>query len=357
MCTWACERWISAPLCRRCKPHFSQINLNSGQLRASEPAQMVNVLSIPRGVSCHVFWLSVDVDLSVERYHPLATHRARGGAKREPTSEPYAQSFPAAEDGEPGYAARRPQPFLQRAEETRQLRRPPELRPLGVVPAQPRQHRRQGDLLVLRLARGQIAFSDGGLGGIQAVFCQYPVDICFGKIQVSEEKFWNLQRDWKLRLMWLMLSHIFICIQVDNLRAKVADFGFARLFMVESDATHVSTQVKGTAGYLDPEYLRTYQLTVKSDVYSFGVLLVELAMKKFMKGNGLQTLDPNLQPSLATNFVVEKILELALLCLAPTKKSRPSMRRCAEILWTVRKDYREILSSNPHFPPSGQRNH
>ncbi|XP_065005318.1 calmodulin-binding receptor-like cytoplasmic kinase 2 [Musa acuminata AAA Group] len=164
----------------------------------------------------------------------------------------------------------------------------------------------------------------------------------------------------------------------DNLRAKVADFGFARLFMVESDATHVSTQVKGTAGYLDPEYLRTYQLTVKSDVYSFGVLLVELvsgrrpieprrelnerltanwAMKKFMKGSGIQTLDPNLQPSLATNFVVEKILELALLCLAPTKKSRPSMRRCAEILWTVRKDYREILSSDPHFPPSSQRNH
>uniref|UniRef100_A0A1D1XPD2 non-specific serine/threonine protein kinase n=1 Tax=Anthurium amnicola TaxID=1678845 RepID=A0A1D1XPD2_9ARAE len=154
----------------------------------------------------------------------------------------------------------------------------------------------------------------------------------------------------------------------ENLRAKVADFGFARLAPTDSDATHVSTQVKGTAGYLDPEYLRTYQLTEKSDVYSFGVLLVELmtgrrpiepkrelkerittkwAMTKFTEGNALKALDPNLTPTPSTNFAMEKVLELALQCLAPTRHSRPAMKRCAEILWSIRKDYREIFATEP----------
>lgn len=70
------------------------------------------------------------------------------------------------------------------------------------------------------------------------------------------------------------------------------------------------------------------------------------AMRKFTNGDAIVTLDPRLARSPANNFALEKIYELSLRCLAPHRKSRPSMRKCAEILWSIRKDYKEFSTSD-----------
>ncbi|XP_044952916.1 calmodulin-binding receptor-like cytoplasmic kinase 2 [Hordeum vulgare subsp. vulgare] len=157
-----------------------------------------------------------------------------------------------------------------------------------------------------------------------------------------------------------------------SLRAKVADFGFARLGAGglghgDGGARHVSTQVKGTAGYLDPEYLKTCQLTDRSDVYSFGVLLVEMvsgrrpiepkremkerltarwAMRKLVEGRAAEdVLDPCLLRTSAATTAVEAVLELAFRCMGPVRDERPSMDDCCRALWAVRKTYRDTMSA------------
>ncbi|CAM6048068.1 unnamed protein product [Sphagnum compactum] len=141
-----------------------------------------------------------------------------------------------------------------------------------------------------------------------------------------------------------------ILISSENV-AKVSDFGLSKL-IADLDKTHVTTAVKGTAGYLDPEYFTSQQLTEKSDVYSFGVVLMEILFaREPISGNYgpeaynltawarpiLQQLIPKgdysmLDPSLESHFnprSLEIVTSLAVRCTHHHGMKRPTM---AEVL-------------------------
>jgi serine/threonine protein kinase len=61
-----------------------------------------------------------------------------------------------------------------------------------------------------------------------------------------------------------------------NFEPKIIDFGMAKLLR-RSGSNQIISQVRGTVGYIAPEWLSGLPVTAKVDVYSYGVLLLELA--------------------------------------------------------------------------------
>ncbi|PSS31664.1 Wall-associated receptor kinase [Actinidia chinensis var. chinensis] len=140
----------------------------------------------------------------------------------------------------------------------------------------------------------------------------------------------------------------------DKFKAKVSDFGTSRSVAV--DQTHFTTQVKGTLGYLDPEFFQSSQFTEKSDVYSFGVVLVELLTGQ----KAISSTSSHESKSLATRFIrsieddrlfeildpkiikvgrkeeMVAVAQLAQRCLNLKGKKRPFMREVAVVLERIR---------------------
>ncbi|KAF5755915.1 putative protein kinase RLK-Pelle-SD-2b family [Helianthus annuus] len=136
-----------------------------------------------------------------------------------------------------------------------------------------------------------------------------------------------------------------------DLCPKVADFGLAKL--VGRDFSRVLTTMRGTRGYLAPEWLSGVAITTKADVYSYGMMMFEFisgarnsehgenGKKKFFPmevanvlidgGDILTLLDPRLDGEASVEELT-KLSKVACWCIQDDEENRPSMSQVEQIL-------------------------
>ncbi|XP_042373043.1 probable serine/threonine-protein kinase PBL11 isoform X1 [Zingiber officinale] len=121
-------------------------------------------------------------------------------------------------------------------------------------------------------------------------------------------------------------------------------------------ATEVSTQLMGTAGYVDPEYAMTGHLDAKADVYAFGIVMLQLlsGLKVFDRSRPRhkqhlvsyasdfiyveRRLHKFMDPKLGGEYKSKHAFELAKLCGSCTSNSgnsRPDMKTVLEVLESI----------------------
>ncbi|MQM08932.1 hypothetical protein Taro_041792 [Colocasia esculenta] len=156
----------------------------------------------------------------------------------------------------------------------------------------------------------------------------------------------------------------------DKFNAKISDFGLAKL--IDRDQSHVETRMRGTRGYLAPEWLSS-KITEKVDVYSFGVvvleiisgrrnldlsrpeedtMLVSLLREKAENNEQLELVDECIKKTNAHVQEVLKMIKIATWCLQD-QNNRPSMSTVVKTLEgvvEVRSNYMDdIMLWSPPF--------
>ncbi|KAL6896795.1 hypothetical protein ACP4OV_007367 [Aristida adscensionis] len=131
--------------------------------------------------------------------------------------------------------------------------------------------------------------------------------------------------------------------------AKVADFGLAKL--MDRNYSRVLTTMRGTIGYLAPEWIRGLPITPKADVYSYGMMLFEIisgrrntevmenrtityfpvwAAVEMSKGDISKIMDHRLHD---VNFEeLERTCKVACWCIQDNEAHRPTMGQIVQIL-------------------------
>ncbi|XP_062188405.1 G-type lectin S-receptor-like serine/threonine-protein kinase At2g19130 isoform X2 [Phragmites australis] len=130
---------------------------------------------------------------------------------------------------------------------------------------------------------------------------------------------------------------------------KVADFGLAKL--MDRNYSRALTTMRGTIGYLAPEWIGGLPITPKADVYSYGMMLFEIisgrrntelmenrttsyfpvwAAVKISSGDTSEILDSRLHDA---NFQeLERACKVACWCIQDNEAHRPTMRQIVQIL-------------------------
>eukprot|EP01018_Ginkgo_biloba_P040966 Gb_09040 [translate_table: standard] len=138
----------------------------------------------------------------------------------------------------------------------------------------------------------------------------------------------------------------------DNFHAKVSDFGLAKLINTRDNRNRTLTSVRGTRGYLAPEWLANLPITSKSDVFSYGMVLLEIvsgrrnfdiaatpgrrkfstwAFEEFEKGNILNIIDEKLGGCMNLDEV-ERAIRVSFWCIQEQPSQRPPMGRIVQML-------------------------